>query len=126
MRRSPALLLALLALLAGAAQGYAAQGNTAAVRSLGRERAAPPKPGAPIVAILCYHDLSDDPSGTGYTIPPEEFRRHLRQLRETGWTFLSLSELLSRKDRTQELPPKVVVVTFDDAYRSFLEKACRS
>src|SRR4030066_338340 len=66
---------------------------------------------------------SDDPARKNYTIPPERFRLHLRRLREAGWTFLSLSELLSRKGRFDELPPKVIVVTFDDAYRSFFEKA---
>ncbi len=91
-------------------------------RSFSRERAAP-LTGTPLVAILCYHDLSDDPARKNYTIPPERFRLHLRRLREAGWTFLSLSELLSRKGRFDELPPKVIVVTFDDAYRSFFEKA---
>jgi hypothetical protein len=90
--------------------------------SLSRERAAP-LTGTPLVAILCYHDLSDDPARKNYTIPPERFRLHLRRLREAGWTFLSLSELLSRKGRFDKLPPKVIVVTFDDAYRSFFEKA---
>jgi len=93
------------------------------LRSLSRERAAPPGTGTPLVAILCYHDLSDDPARKNYTIPPEQFRRQLRQFREAGWTFLSLNELLARKGRFDELPPRVIVVTFDDAYRSFFEKA---
>ena len=93
------------------------------MRSLSRERAAPPGTGTPLVAILCYHDLSDDPARKNYTIPPEQFRRQLRQFREAGWTFLSLNELLARKGRFDELPPRVIVVTFDDAYRSFFEKA---
>ena len=85
------------------------------MRSLSGERAAPPRTGTPLIAILCYHDLSDDPARKSYTIPPERFRFHLRRLREAGWTFLSLNELLSRKGRFDELPPKVIVVTFDDA-----------
>jgi biofilm PGA synthesis lipoprotein PgaB len=117
------LLLALVVLLAGRGDGDAASGGTPPARSLARERAAPPEPGSPLVVILCYHDLSDAPGRKDYTIPPEEFRRHLRRLRESGWTFLSLTELIARRDRPEELPGKTVVITFDDAYRNFTEKA---
>ncbi len=122
MRRTGFLCVVLAALLSLPGEGLAA-GHIPPVRSLSRERAAPPGSGSPLVAILCYHDLSDDPARKSYTIPPEQFRRQLRQLREAGWAFLSLSELLSRKDHLDELPPKTLVVTFDDAYRSFFEKA---
>jgi len=123
MRRSIPLLLAFAVLAAWAVPGHAAGVSTPAKRSLARERAAPPEPGSPIAVILCYHDLSAGPARSDLTIPPEEFRRHLRRLRETGWTFLSLSELIARRDRPEELPGKTVVITFDDAYRSFSEKA---
>jgi biofilm PGA synthesis lipoprotein PgaB len=123
MRRVPALLFAIAAILACAGSVHAAPADTPPLRSLARARAVPPAGGAPLVAILCYHDISDDPSGAGYTVSPAEFRRHLRILREAGWSFLSLSELLARKDRAGGIPPKTIVVTFDDAYRSFLEKA---
>lgn len=122
MRRTKVLWFVLVALLSFPGEGVPA-GHTPPLRSLSRERAAPPGSGAPLVVILCYHDLSDDPARKSYTIPPEQFRRQLRQFREAGWTFLSLGELLSRKDRLDELPPKTLVVTFDDAYRSFFEKA---
>jgi biofilm PGA synthesis lipoprotein PgaB len=122
MRPTGFLYVVLAALLFLPGEGLAA-GHIPPLRSLSRERAAPPGSGAPLVAILCYHDLSDDPARKSYTIPPEQFRRQLRQLREAGWAFLSLGELLSRKDRLDELPPKTLVVTFDDAYRSFFEKA---
>lgn len=123
MRRSLRLLLAFAVLAAWAVPGHAAEVPTPAKRSLARERAAPPESGSPLVVILCYHDLSDAPGRSDLAIPPEEFRRHLRRLRETGWTFLSLSELIARGDRPEELPEKTVVITFDDAYRSFSEKA---
>ena len=122
MRRTGFLCVVLAALVSLPGEGLAA-GRTPPLRSLSRERAAPPEAGEPLVAILCYHDLSDDPARPAYSIPPEEFRRHIRHLRGSGWTFLSLSELLAKKDRPTELPPKTVVVTFDDAYRSFFEKA---
>jgi biofilm PGA synthesis lipoprotein PgaB len=122
MRRTGFLFVVLAVLLSLPGEGTAA-GHVPPVRSLSRERAGPPGSGTPLVAILCYHDLSDDPDRKSYTIPPEQFRLQLRQFREAGWAFLSLGELLSRKDRLDELPPRTLVVTFDDAYRSFFEKA---
>jgi len=122
MRRTGFLWFVLAALLSFPGEGVPAT-HTPPLRSLSRERAAPPGSAAPLVVILCYHDLSDDPARKSYTIPQEQFRRQLRRFREAGWTFLSLGELLSRKDRLDGLPPKTLVVTFDDAYRSFFEKA---
>lgn len=122
MRRPGFLCVVLAALLSLPGEGLPAE-HIPPLRSLSRARAAPPEAGEPLVAILCYHDLTSDPARPAYSIPPEEFRRHIRRLRESGWTFLSLSELLAKNDRPTELPPKTVVVTFDDAYRSFFEKA---
>ena len=91
------------------------------IRSLVAERTAPP-PSGPVIAVLCYHDISDKQDAPRYTIPPALFRAQIRGLKSGGWTFLSLSELLSYKDRQAELPLRVAVLTFDDGYRSFLER----
>jgi biofilm PGA synthesis lipoprotein PgaB len=90
------------------------------LRSLSGTRRSPPS--SSVVAILCYHDISDAP-GRRETVPPSRLRDQIRRCREGGWTFLSLSELLSYKDRPDALPPRVMVLTFDDGYRSFLELA---
>jgi len=70
---------------------------------------------AVLVALLSLSDATL----AGERIPPERFRLHLRRLREAGWTFLSLSELLSRKGRFDELPPKVIVDTGASLPRGF-------
>jgi len=49
-------------------------------------------------------------------------RSQILSLKQGGWTFLSLSELLSYQNRPEELPSRAVVLTFDDGYRSFSER----
>ncbi len=82
-----------------------------------------PAPGQPLIAILCYHDVSDGPGAPASTVSPAALRDHIGSLRKNGWTILSLSELLSRKDRPSALPARVAVLTFDDGYKSFLDNA---
>ncbi len=108
--------LAALLLLGGPAPVRAREG-----RSLARERIG--LPSARLIAILCYHDIADDPGSSPTTISPSMLRNHIRRSRENGFVFLSLSELLSRRDHPEGLPEKVMVLTFDDGYRSFFERA---
>lgn len=77
----------------------------------------------PQVAILCYHDLSDDASAPLQTVSAAFLREQIRACKSEGWVFLSLSELLAHREHPETLPPKVLVLTFDDGYRSFAELA---
>ena len=77
--------------------------------------------GTPLIAILCYHHLSNDPRGRLETVSPDFLRSQIRASKAAGWRFMALSELLSYKDRPEALPPRVMVLTFDDGYRSFIE-----
>jgi len=94
----------------------------AAAKSVQPEIAAAGATG-PLVAILCYHDLSDDPDRESQTVSPKFLSDQIRACKQAGWTFMSLSELLARRDHPEQLPPRVMVLTFDDGYRSFREKA---
>ncbi len=91
------------------------------LRSLPAARRSPSP--SSIVVILNYHDLSDAPGVRPETVPASLLRDQIRRCKGEGWTFLSLPELLSYKDRPEALPPRAMVVTFDDAYRSFFEQA---
>jgi biofilm PGA synthesis lipoprotein PgaB len=77
----------------------------------------------PLVAILCYHDLSRDPGAPLQSVSPEFLRDQIRACKADGWTFLPLSALLAQRDHPERLPPRVMVLTFDDGYRSFAELA---
>ena len=92
------------------------------IRSRAAERTAPPA-SAPLVAVLCYHDISDGRDPKGYAVSAEELRGQIRRSREAGWTFIPLARLLALRDRPAELPDRAMVLTFDDGYRSFIEKA---
>ena len=77
----------------------------------------------PLVAILCYHDLSEAAGRDAQTVTPQFLRQQIRACRQAGWTFMSLSELMAARTRPEQLPPRVMVLTFDDAYRSFFDHA---
>ena len=91
------------------------------LRSLPEARRSPPP--SSVVVILNYHDISDARGARPETVSASLLRDQIRRCKEEGWKFLSLQELISYKDRPDALPPKGMVVTFDDAYRSFIEQA---
>lgn len=85
----------------------------------------------PGVAVLCYHGVRSAKKVRGpMTFPglhvtPDELRQHLRLLAETC-DLLSLETFRSLLDpgaRGQARPPRPVLVTFDDGYRSVLTEA---
>jgi peptidoglycan/xylan/chitin deacetylase (PgdA/CDA1 family) len=75
--------------------------------------------------ILCYHGISDsdvhhwNPSLFMYA---EDFRRRLSLLREANCNVLGLSEALRRLE-DGSLPPRSVVLTFDDGFHDFYRVA---
>lgn len=74
------------------------------------------------VPILMYHYLSVPPPGSdairqGLSVGPDVFRAQLVTLREQGYTSITLTELAYAIAMGNPLPPKPVVITFDDGYR---------
>ncbi|NLM52429.1 MAG: polysaccharide deacetylase family protein [Firmicutes bacterium] len=73
------------------------------------------------VPILLYHHLADE---TGpLIISKEQFAAHMKALAENGYTAVSLQQLVDYVEKGVELPPKPVVITFDDGYASNYEIA---
>src|SRR5215210_3808504 len=69
------------------------------------------------VLILCYHAVSRTwPADLSVT--PEQLERQLGRLVARGYRGATFTEALARPVRG-----KVLAVTFDDAYRSVLERA---
>ncbi len=72
--------------------------------------------------ILCYHGLSlqDEHEWAPHLyLRPEIFRSRLACLQRMDASVLPLSEALERL-RTNSLPPRSVVITFDDGFHDFL------
>jgi peptidoglycan/xylan/chitin deacetylase (PgdA/CDA1 family) len=80
-----------------------------------------------MLPVLTYHRV-DEPEGSPGLYPgligatPAEFDEHMRFLSSVH-TPLSLPELLAVRRGEKALPPRAVMVTFDDGYRSVAEHA---
>ncbi len=80
------------------------------------------------VPILMYHYISVPPPDADryrrdLSVGPDLFRAHLVTLREQGYTGITLSQLLYALQRGAPLPPRPVVLTFDDGYRDNYDHA---
>ena len=76
------------------------------------------------VRILAYHAIEpvDDPRIARYSVPPALFEEQIDALIDAGVTFLTADDLLAHLDG-RPLPPRSVLLTFDDAYESLLTNA---
>ena len=78
------------------------------------------------VRIICYHELTEDPAQIEnpreYLILDRAlFIQQIEYLRTHGFHFVSVEDLLAAKAGRKKLPPKPVLLTFDDAYKSFYD-----
>lgn len=67
-------------------------------------------------SVLAYHSVSDDASEI--SISPQMLERHLELLRRSGYTFVSVDQVVSSLSGAP-LPRKAVALTFDDGYADF-------
>ncbi len=71
------------------------------------------------ILILCYHHISEGPPNDPITIPQKLFVQQIEYLRTHGYHFISADDLLLAQKGAKMLPPKPVLLSFDDAYRSY-------
>lgn len=74
------------------------------------------------LAILMYHKVSDD-KRDALTITSDDLNLQFTYLKEKGYRSLSFRDLKSLAADGLPLPRKAVIITFDDAFNSFREKA---
>ena len=65
--------------------------------------------------VLMYHKVNDMPDNPT-TVPIGLFDEQLATVLGLGYTFVGLDEVLDHYGRGLPLPPKAVLITFDDGY----------
>jgi poly-beta-1,6-N-acetyl-D-glucosamine N-deacetylase len=77
------------------------------------------------LTILCYHEIDDrsDALIPGYAVKPEQFEQQMAWLKESGYHFVSVDDVLADAAGKQPLPDKAVLLSFDDGYTSIYRYA---
>lgn len=78
------------------------------------------------VPILMYHVLADPPPGaphSGLWVSPGDFRAELRWLASHGYRAVTLRQVHDHWRRGRPLPPRPIVLSFDDGFRSHVRVA---
>jgi peptidoglycan/xylan/chitin deacetylase (PgdA/CDA1 family) len=71
------------------------------------------------VPILMYHEIGD-PDGPWESLYVSEasFRNQMEYLKSNGYNTITLRDLQKNREGLRRLPPKPIVITFDDGYSS--------
>lgn len=77
--------------------------------------------------VINYHDITADgqysPPFDRVAVSEANFENHLRWLRDNGYNPVSVQALVDASAGRRPLPPKAVVLTFDDGFESFYTRA---
>ena len=115
---------------ATAADDVPAPQDTAASADTSAPALAAPRPSGPVadaatiiarkqVPILCYHQIrewrpTDSKSARDYIVPVDKFRDQMKQLADSGYQTILPDQLYDYLAYGTPLPPKPVMLTFDD------------
>jgi len=66
------------------------------------------------VPVLTYHHIGDSPEW--YYLSAADFDRQMAFIKKEGYTAISVVELTAALAGSRPLPPKPIVITFDDGY----------
>lgn len=70
------------------------------------------------IVILCYHSFTND--AWKYSVAPALLEKQLTMLKDDGYAFCTIDELLSYIRGKKSLIKKSVLITIDDGYKSTL------
>ncbi len=73
---------------------------------------------------ICWHGFEDtDPDQTYLGVTSRRLVEQLTWLKANGYIAVTLDQILAARDGGPPLPPRAVLLTFDDGYRSFYTHA---
>ncbi len=73
------------------------------------------------IPVLTYHSI--DNSGSVISTGPETFRKQMQILADADFNVVSLKTLGKSLLENAALPPKTIVLTFDDGFQNFYTTA---
>lgn len=68
------------------------------------------------VPVMMYHDILPEKQ-VFFDVTPEEFEAHLKLIQAKGLTPITMDQLVSHLQTGLPLPPKPILLTFDDGYK---------
>ena len=71
-------------------------------------------PNAVVVPILLYHRIGISPVDSQYYVPPDKFEEHMELLHDWEYTVIPVELLVKAIKEGTELPPRPIIITFDD------------
>jgi peptidoglycan/xylan/chitin deacetylase (PgdA/CDA1 family) len=80
-------------------------------------------PGEVIAPILLYHHVDPEINSPLYNVPPDQFAEQMQALADWGYTTITISELVAAITEGAVLPPRPIVITFDDGNTSVFQYA---
>jgi biofilm PGA synthesis lipoprotein PgaB len=75
--------------------------------------------------VLSYHEIAErnDALLPGYAVSPANFAQQMQWLKDSGYHFVSMDDVLADEAGSSQLPDKAVLITFDDGYHSVYTQA---
>ncbi|HCQ39929.1 MAG TPA: hypothetical protein DIV39_12300 [Verrucomicrobiales bacterium] len=124
MHRRPFLFLSVLLLLA-CPPAFTQERPSSPERgeALHTDEQQPPKDDGTRVSVLGYHEFSSSLAPSQMRIRTATFRKQMEALKSLRLPVISLNDFLEWKNGTKFIPPRAVMITIDDGWKSVYTEA---